>query len=73
MIVTFKELDKEKTIISLPTKLTTAMQDKIKQTDFQSISEYVTFLLRILLYTDVTTSESDTEKVKKRLEELGYL
>ncbi|UCD03742.1 MAG: hypothetical protein JSW73_04350 [Candidatus Woesearchaeota archaeon] len=73
MISVFKELDREKTIVSIPSKLSNKLKDKIKDTDISSVSEYVTFMLRLILSEDVKLSESDEIKIKKRLENLGYL
>lgn len=76
MINVFKELDREKTIISIPNKLSKKIEDKIKSTDIKSVSEYVTFLLRLVLaeYKDKTKmSEKEGEVLKNRLKSLGYL
>ena len=76
MINIFKELDREKTIISIPNKLSKRIESKIKDTDINSVSEYITFLLRLTLseYQDKTTiSEKEGEILKKKLKSLGYL
>ncbi|MDD5086389.1 MAG: hypothetical protein PHV16_01425 [Candidatus Nanoarchaeia archaeon] len=73
MISVFEELDKDKTIISIPTKLSDKIKEKIKDTDFKNVSEYVTFILRILLYEKADISrEKNTNKIKNKLKELGY-
>jgi len=76
MITVFKELDKEKTIISIPNKLSKKIESQIKNTDIKSISEYITFLLRLVLseYQDKTRiSEKEGEILKNKLKSLGYL
>ncbi len=73
MISVFEELDRDKTIISIPSKLADKLHNTIKDTDFKTISEYVTFLIRLILYEKTEKSkEIDVTKVKKRLKELGY-
>ncbi len=73
MISVFGELDKDKTIISIPSKLADKLHNTIKDTDFKTISEYVTFLIRLILYEKAEKSkEIDVTKVKKRLKKLGY-
>ena len=73
MISVFKELDKQKTIISIPSKLADNIRESIKDTDMSSVSEYVTFLLRMVLAEDADITGSDEAKIKKKLEKLGYL
>jgi len=76
MISVFKELDKEKTIISIPKMLAEKVNDQIKKTDFTTISEYTTHVLREVLSESIEKekiSKDDEEKVKKRLKKLGYI
>ncbi len=74
MISVFKELDKGKTIISIPTKLADKLKTNIKNTDFRNLSDYVCFLARIFLYEDeIVSKQKDIELVKSRLKSLGYL
>ncbi|MBC8501441.1 MAG: CopG family transcriptional regulator [DPANN group archaeon] len=76
MISVFKELDKEKTIISIPRMLAQKIHNQIKKTDFTTISEYTTYILREVLSESIEKekiSKSDEEKVKERLKGLGYL
>jgi Arc/MetJ-type ribon-helix-helix transcriptional regulator len=73
MISVFKELDKERTIISIPTKLTDKVKKQMKDKNFSSASEYVTFVLRLVLSEETPFSEKDNKKIKARLERLGYL
>ena len=74
MISVFEELDKEKTIISIPGKLADNLHNTIKNTDFKTISEYVTFIIRLVLYENPEKSkEADLTNIKKKLKSLGYL
>jgi histone deacetylase complex regulatory component SIN3 len=73
MISVFEELEKDKTIISIPTKLSETVKEKIKQTDFRSVSEYLTFIMRLILYENAETSKQDIKNIKKKLKSLGYL
>ena len=73
MISVFKELDKDKTIISLPKQLAEKVKEKISQTDFSSVSEYSTFLLRLMLYEEAKKESIDEKEIKSRLEKLGYI
>jgi len=74
MISVFEELDKEKTIISIPGKLADNLHNTIKDTDFKTISEYATFIIRLILYEKAEKSkEADLTNIKKKLKSLGYL
>jgi len=74
MISVFKELDKEKTIISIPSTLAKRIKEQIKDTDISSISEYITFVLRLILSEkEKPFSAKDEKKVKAKLRQLGYL
>ena len=73
MVSVFKELDREKTIISIPKKLANKIEENIKDTDMRSDSEYVTFILRMILSEEGKVDESDAEKIKDKLKNLGYL
>ncbi|MBW3019067.1 hypothetical protein KY329_02705 [Candidatus Woesearchaeota archaeon] len=73
MIEVFKELDRDKTIISIPTPLA----NKLRCRDgFSSVGEYCTFLLRLVLSEQgdkSTITKTDEQKLKKKLKALGYL
>ena len=71
-------LDKEeRKDISIPASLYKQIEEKIKETDMDSVSSYVTKILKEALSKQEGTSESlskeDEEKVKERLKALGYL
>lgn len=68
--------DKKYTTVSIPTPLFEKIQQKIKDTGFTSVSDYVTFVLREILAhsnDNEAFSEEDEKKVKDRLKSLGYL
>ncbi|MBW2990330.1 CopG family transcriptional regulator [Candidatus Woesearchaeota archaeon] len=74
MISVFKELNKEKTIVSIPTGLADKTKEQIKKTDISSISEYITFVMRLVLSEKETPfNEKDEEIIKSKLKKLGYL
>ena len=76
MISIFQELDQKKTIISIPTTLTEKIKEKIKNTDFNSISEYTTFILRTILLESMEKekiTDVNEEKIRKKLQKLGYI
>ena len=76
MISVFRELDREKTIISIPAMLAGKINEKISKTDFSSVSEYTAFVLRQMLLESADKekiSDSDEEKIKDKLRKLGYL
>lgn len=75
MIKVFKELDKERTVISIPRRLAKKIEENIKNTDISSISEYVTFILRSILSEDLKINESEKERkiIINKLKSLGYL
>ena len=73
MISVFRELDRERTIISIPAKLAEKVEDNIKDTDIRSTSEYVTFILRMIMSEQEDFGKSDEKKIKERLKKLGYI
>ena len=74
MISVFSELDKDKVVISVPKKLAEKIQSLIKGTDIKSVSEYVTFVLRMILSEkSEKITKFDEKKIKARLKALGYL
>ena len=67
------------TTISIPTPLAGKIKKRIEGTGFNSLSSYVTYVLREVISNieddeqDDAFSKEDEEKVKKRLRALGYL
>lgn len=66
------------TTVSIPVPLYDKIKERIKDTGFTSVSDYVTFVLReVISETKEEEREpftkEDEEKVKERLRALGYL
>ena len=69
------ECDRSASVV-IPKRLFKKIEEKIKNTSFSSVSDYVTYLLEKELYEaedEEVFSEEDEEKVKERLRSLGYL
>jgi Arc/MetJ-type ribon-helix-helix transcriptional regulator len=70
---------KKYTTISIPTPLANKIKQRIEGTGFNSLSSYVTYVLREVISnveddeTEEAFSKDDEEKVKERLRALGYL
>ena len=65
-------------LIEIPESLYNKIEAKIKGSNFASVPEYVSFILRERLTTEEESSKSgyskeDEEKIKARLKDLGYL
>ena len=73
MVSVFRELDRDRAIISIPKKLSEKLQDIIKGTDFSTVSEYTTFLIRLILYEKAQNQKIPEKRIRKRLEALGYI
>jgi len=69
--------EKEFKEILIPTTLYKKIEEKIKGTEFSSVSSYVTKILREALSKEEEKKEvfskEDEEKVKERLKALGYI
>ena len=68
--------DNQSVPIVIPKKLFERINKKIKNTQFSSVSEYVTSIIETELNTgeeDEVFSKEDEEAIKKRLRSLGYL
>jgi Arc/MetJ-type ribon-helix-helix transcriptional regulator len=71
--------DKKYTTISIPTPLADKIKKRIEGTGFNSLSSYVTYILRQVISSieqdehDVEFSKEDEEKIKNRLRNLGYI
>ncbi len=62
------------TTISIPTQLFKKVEKHVSSTGFPSVSSYVAFILRTLLSEKGNKkAEYETEIIKSRLRELGYL
>lgn len=71
--------EKKYTTISIPTPLAEKIKKRIEGTGFNSLSSYVTYVLREVISgmdeeeDEEAFSKEDEEKVKERLRALGYL
>jgi len=71
--------EKEFVQVSVPTSLFKKLQSKLEGTSFQSVSDYVIYVLENVLretekpVSKEAFSESDEERVKDRLRALGYI
>jgi Arc/MetJ-type ribon-helix-helix transcriptional regulator len=67
------------TTISIPTPLANKIKQRIEGTGFNSLSSYVTYVLREVISNveedeqETAFSKDDEAKVKERLRALGYL
>jgi Arc/MetJ-type ribon-helix-helix transcriptional regulator len=71
--------DSKYTTVSIPTPLAENIKRRIEGTGFNSISSYVTYVLRQVLSSmdeeeqRGPMSKEDEEEVKRRLKALGYI
>jgi Arc/MetJ-type ribon-helix-helix transcriptional regulator len=71
--------DSKYTTVSIPTPLAENIKRRIEGTGFNSISSYVTYVLRQVLSSmdeeeqREPMSKEDEEEVKRRLKALGYI
>lgn len=75
-----KKEKKKYTTVSIPVPLAKKVKERMEGTGFNSISSYVTYVLRQVISSieeedeeDESFSKEDEEKVKERLRALGYL
>ncbi len=71
-------MSEEKKNVPIPAKLYDAIDQRVQETEFNSVEAYVTFVLEEVLKDDdeedeIAFSPEDEEEVKKRLRALGYL
>ena len=70
-------MSEEKRTVPIPAKLYDAIDQRVRETEFNSVEEYVTFVLEEVLKDDdeeeIAFTPEDEEEVKKRLRALGYL
>lgn len=76
--MTEKNQEKKHINIQIPTDLAKKIKKRIEGTGFDSISSYVTYVLKEILSeseekTEEVFTKEDEEKVKNRLRALGYL
>ena len=70
----------EETNITIPTALAEKIKKRMEGTDFKTISEYITYILRQVISKVESEekerkvfSKEEEEKVKERLRNLGYI
>jgi len=67
----------EKKNVPIPARIYDAIDQRVRETEFNSVEEYVTFVLEEVLKDEdeeePVFSAEDEEEVKKRLRALGYL
>ena len=71
-----KAEEKEFVKISIPKSLFEKIKERIKGTDFSSVSGYVIYVLKEVLSEEEDQKEfskEDGEKIKERLRALGYI
>jgi len=69
-------MNEEKTTISIPLPLYNKLKEKIKNTDFNSVSDYAVYVFTELMADEESEenfTKDDEEKIKSRLRSLGYL
>ena len=64
--------------VEIPVEVYKKIENRIKDTEFTTVSEYVTFVLEEVLESleedeEGVFSKEDEEKIKERLRALGYL
>jgi len=70
--------EEENKAVFLPAELYERIEERVRATEFQSVEEYVTFVLEEVMREEPEEeapafSEAEEEEVKKRLRALGYL
>ena len=68
----------EEVEVKIPKEIYEKIRERIKDTEFKSVDEYVTYVLQEVLASleeeeENVFSEEEEEKVKERLRALGYL
>ena len=71
-------MKEEKKAVFLPAELYGRIEERVHATEFNSVGEYVTYVMEEVLKgeeeeKETTFSEEEEEEVKKRLRALGYL
>jgi len=68
--------EKEKFVeVLIPVSLFKKIEERVRGTDFSSVSSYVTYVLKEVLSEEEeeTFTKEDEEKIKARLRALGYI
>jgi Arc/MetJ-type ribon-helix-helix transcriptional regulator len=71
------ETDSAKQTVEIPSDLHSAIQSKVRRTEFDSVDEYIVYVLEeVVAASDDESAEYndvDEEEVQDRLKSLGYL
>jgi Arc/MetJ-type ribon-helix-helix transcriptional regulator len=65
--------------VALPDRIVSRVEDRLPRTEFESVDEYVAFVMEEVLYRvereadDEDAETVDEDEVKDRLKSLGYL
>lgn len=64
----------EEKTITIPPDLAEKLEKRAKESDFDSLSDYINYVLRQILskIESEGSSKKDEEKVKQKLKDLGY-
>lgn len=76
MVELFRELEPGRTLVSIPSDLAGRLSELSAGTDCRTLSEYVTFLLRLVLYEspkEPHPASEVSERMREKLQGLGYL
>jgi Arc/MetJ-type ribon-helix-helix transcriptional regulator len=69
--------EQESKAVKLSTELYSRIEERVRETGFGSVDEYVTFVLEEVIKEEgegeAAFSKEEEEEVKKRLRALGYL
>ncbi|MBN3039154.1 MAG: CopG family transcriptional regulator [Candidatus Omnitrophica bacterium] len=66
--------NKKEVTITIPEDILEAVEKRIENSSFNSLSDYITFVLKEIVADDVSKNETEDDgQIKKRLEDLGYL
>lgn len=72
-------LNEQTQTVELPTRIVSGVEDRLPRTEFETSSEYITYVMEEVLYRVEQETEDDDyehvdeQEVKNRLESLGYL
>lgn len=73
--IIFSDIMDEDKEVKIPKRIVEKIEERIKDTDFKSLEEYVTFVLEEVIKDEESQdlSKEDEEKIKEKLKALGYL
>jgi Arc/MetJ-type ribon-helix-helix transcriptional regulator len=75
--MTKEKSDVEFENVAIPKSIVDKIKKRIEQTDFDSVSSYISYVLEEVLSEDdeeeAVFSKEDEERVKERLKALGYM